>query len=464
MEKLVTKYEETAKEIADKIQASPELEAYLDTEEFEEYKALIEAYEPEIQELYLTVADENPLQLIALEEYLIQPEFEGLYIPKIIGYTVLRGQVNTNYKYVKPQDHFKTILLAIAQSSNFEMIKARVGQSVQMGFALSSDIWITNITDSISNSRVKYFFQSQKVDKYRNVVNRKSGLFKYRKQFESLNFYTADFPSSVAELKSDFPGLRAFLVERGKGNYDNSSLNSHINAFIKNDDFKSEEEYLRIILIVALYYDLDAEGQKAFADAFAFMKKHNENLNEEYFEVFYELVESDEIRITPEDDKRLSKLINGKATDDINLYYALMNTIHDKGFVHPDSIEAVQDYYSQHEGLSINNECLRAGILNYFEQLMENLPPESYHDYFELNKTFVQYINIFGNQKFNQSVKDLSLKYIKKLLKHFTDKRGKDYQDIKKFVTATFLDLNFMSEKELKELFKTKRKKKPTTR
>ena len=54
----------------------------------------------------------------------------------------------------------------------------------------------------------------------------------------------------------------------------------------------------------------------------------------------------------------------------------------------------------------------------------------------------------------------LSLTYIKKLLKFFTDKRGRDYQDIKKFVTATFTDLGFMNVKDLKELFKTKRKKK----
>ena len=77
-----------------------------------------------------------------------------------------------------------------------------------------------------------------------------------------------------------------------------------------------------------------------------------------------------------------------------------------------------------------------------------------------MTKTFILYINIFSNQKFNQDVKDLSLRYIKRLIKAYTDKRGRDYQDIKKFVKSTFLDLNFMKPKELVELFKTKRKKK----
>jgi hypothetical protein len=91
---------------------------------------------------------------------------------------------------------------------------------------------------------------------------------------------------------------------------------------------------------------------------------------------------------------------------------------------------------------------------------LKNLGEEEYHNYFEINKTFIQYMSIFSNQKFNQDVKAISLVYIKKLIKKYTDKRGRDYQDIKKFVAATFLDLGFMKQKEIVELFKTRRKKK----
>jgi hypothetical protein len=47
--------------------------------------------------------------------------------------------------------------------------------------------------------------------------------------------------------------------------------------------------------------------------------------------------------------------------------------------------------------------------------------------------------------------------YINKLLDFYTDRRSKDYQDIKRFVTTTFLDLGFKTEKELAELFKIKK-------
>jgi len=69
-------------------------------------------------------------------------------------------------------------------------------------------------------------------------------------------------------------------------------------------------------------------------------------------------------------------------------------------------------------------------------------------------------MKIFGNQKFNQDVDDLNMAFIKKLLKVYVDKRGKDYQDIKKFVSTTFVELGFLKEKEVVELFKSRRKKK----
>ena len=77
------------------------------------------------------------------------------------------------------------------------------------------------------------------------------------------------------------------------------------------------------------------------------------------------------------------------------------------------------------------------------------------------SKLLPVYIGIFSNQQFNQDVKDLCMDYIGQLLKHYTDKRGKDYQDIKKFVSTVFVDLKFLMEKEVVEMLKTRRKRKP---
>jgi hypothetical protein len=68
-------------------------------------------------------------------------------------------------------------------------------------------------------------------------------------------------------------------------------------------------------------------------------------------------------------------------------------------------------------------------------------------------------MGIFVNQQFNQDLKELSLQYMHQLLAYYKDKRGKDYQDIKRFVSSAFQDFGFLKEKEIVEIFKTRRKK-----
>ena len=460
MEALDKKYSKVLDDIAKGIQESEELTKYLEEEEYDDYKSLIEKFEPSLQELYDDVAANNPLQIIALETAMLREDLEGLYMAKIVGYAVLRGSVNENVKYRYPQDHFKNIINAMAANSNFDMIKQRVGLSLQIGFALSSDIWITNLAEAMNNKGVKYFLESQKLHKYRDITNRKLALQKYRKQFQSLNFMTANFPSNYSELKVNFHGLKTFLQHRIANDFDNASLTEHINTFITNKELVGHDEYLRILALLGMYFELNAAGKKAYSASFAEMAEHDNEFSQNFLELLDELHTS-ETGVTAEADKNMSALVRTHSTAEIKGYYELTDIIHGKGFVHEDTIEAVRKYYEQHEGLSIENECIRYTILAYVNNILSNLSTDAYTDYFELNKTFVQYMGIFSNQKFNQAIKEDSLKYVKKLLKAYTDKRGRDYQDIKKFVKSTFLDLGFMKDKELVELFKTKRKKKP---
>lgn len=459
MEALDKKYLSVLEEIKSKIQASEHLEKFLDEEEDEDYKALAAEIEPEIQELYFTVANQDPLQLEAFEKTLLDDAFEGLYLPKVVGYSVLRGAVDENIKYRHPQVHFKEILFDIANSANFEMIKQRIGQSVQMGFALSSDIWITNLVEKIDNKRVKSFLEGQKAEHLRDVNKRALALKKYQKQFESLNFLSTEFPTTPSELKVMYHSLRNFLLYRRDEQFDNKNLQKHITALISNKDIRNTDEYLELLMIIGMYYDLDTAQQKAYAEALVDLKNKVGDLKEPYFEKCLNF-RSEGLLISAQADLKMANLVKmAKIGGNLEEYYNLMELVHNKGYIHEDSIEAVRNYHDQHEGLSEENENLRATIFTNFTTFLDNLDVDSYSEYFQITKTFILYINIFSNQKFNQDVKDLSLRYIKRLIKRYTDKRGRDYQDIKKFVKSTFLDLNFMNDKELVELFKTKRKK-----
>lgn len=460
MEALDKKYLTELEAIKEKIQSSEHLEKYLDEEEDDDYKALATAFEPDIQELYLRVANDNPLQLESFEKELLDDGYEGLYLPKVVGYSVLRGAVDGNVKYRHPQNHFREILVDIANSANFEMIKQRIGQSVQIGFALSSDIWITNLVESINNKRVRGFLESQKSDHLRVAANRAIAYKKYQKQFESLNFLSTDFPQTPGELKSKYHSMRAFLLYRRDGQYNNESLHKHLLAFISNETIRNHDEYLETMMIIGMYYDLNAAEQKEYARALASLNTDSENLKEAFFDKL-SAFRAEGIQVTAEADKKMAKLVHAaNIGGNLEDYYSLMELIHSKGYVHEDSIEAVRKYHDQHDGLSEENENLRSTIFTNFAAFLDNLDTDSYAEYFQITKTFILYINIFSNQKFNQDVKDLSLRYIKRLIKTYTDKRGRDYQDIKKFVKSTFTDLNFMTDKQLVELFKTKRKKK----
>lgn len=458
MEALDKKYKLRLDDIGVSIQNSEQLAEYLETEEYDEYKVLIEAYEDNLQNLYQEVAENNPLQLIALEKAMLDDALEGLYLPKVVGYSVLRGEVDEDFTYRRPQSHFKEILLYIAQSPNFSMIRQRAGQSIQTGFALSSDIWITNLIDRLTNKKVAKYLQSQKDNKYQVTANRRTALKKYEKQFASLNFYTAQFPENNTELLQEFYSLRHFLIYRANADFPNDSIMPYIDAFVKNANLVGTDEHIELLLIIGMKYDLPEATASVYAKLWKDMASAGSGLSEVFFEKLDKL--HGEQLVDREADLRLSKLLKSNSTDAIKAYYDITDTLHSKGFIHEDSIEAVRSYYLQHQGQSLENECLRYTVLRYFVDFMENIDEDEYAEYFEINKTVTQYIQIFSNQKFNQSVKDASMVYIKKLLKRYTDKRGRDYQDIRKFVISTFSDLGFMTEKELKEFFKTRRKKK----
>ena len=88
--------------IAEELQNSPLLETYLDTEETEEFTALVQEFEPKIGELHSQVANNHPLQLISFEQELLDGKYEGMYLPRILGYCVLRGELNDCLLYTSP--------------------------------------------------------------------------------------------------------------------------------------------------------------------------------------------------------------------------------------------------------------------------------------------------------------------------------------------------------------------------
>lgn len=463
MQELDPIYGDQITALAEEVQNSEELSAYLDTEEEEDFNQLKEMFEPRIFMVYEKVAREAPLQLISLERALLNEQLEGLFLPKILGYSVLRGEVNEQEKYVLPQNHFRDILLAICNSANFDILKKRIGQTIQVGFALSSDIWITNLINSIDNKRVRYYLQGQKLEKYRIPNERKILRFRYSRQFLNDNYQTAIFPTTMGELKVLFSSLKNFLLYRANTkDLDNASLMPSLRAFLVEDSFLNTPEHMQILGIYALWYPETGKEAKKLSEILNKVRQEMPEFEAHWFAFINDLFKNGWI-IPAEGDLRIFELWDLNIEDAITEYYSLVEWVHTKGYTQEDTQEAVRNFHRKREGLSLINECLRETVLQYFKKVLINLEATNYPDYFEITKLMVIYMDIFANQYFNQELKHLSMKFVKACLKKYTDKRGKDYQDIKKFVSTAFQDMGFLKEKEVVELFKTRRKKKNPT-
>lgn len=459
---LDSNYHASLKEILDGIQNSEELAAYLENEESDDYNALRDKFEPVLAELYLEVATERPLQIPALEEALLNDHLEGLFLPKILGYNVLRGPISSQYIYYYPQESFRKTLLTICNSSNFEELKKRIGQTIQIGFALSSNIWVSNLIAEVDNKFVRQYLQSLVFSKYYQKEVRKEAYDRYALQFKNDVFFTASFPKTLAELRLNFPALRNFIGNRVLKSLDNSTLMDPMYTLLNNESLQGSKEYLYLLVMFLNFFDPTTESKKKVGSIFNGLRKNDPEFPETYFGVLIDLHHG-KYNIAPECDRRVTPVVDMKIKDSIAGFYTLTESIHTKGYVNPEVIDLVGVFYGEHPGVSHVNECVRLTILNYLTRFLQNIDPSAYPDFMEISKTYVAYMRIFDNEPFNLEIKALSLAYVKKLIKKFTDKRGKDYQDIKRFVSASFIDHGFLNEKEIVELFKTRRKKNTET-
>ncbi len=460
MQALDEKYYNRLNEIAQAIQDSEDLKLYLEEEEDEYYNNLRLEFEPMLSELHHQVASANPLQLVTFEKMLLEEPFEGLYLPRVLGYAVLRGEINDQYRYVRPNDHFKDILLAICKSVHFDQIKKRSGQTITVGFALSSDIWITNLMSQVENKRIRYFLQQQKNDRFRDLKDREEIYTRYSNQLRNEQYHSANFPSTLGEMKPNFSALRLFLLKRFETGSDNESLKDKVSAFLDNKEFQGTEEYVEMLAMCGNYIDLEPAERLAFATHFERERRSYAEFDVRYLRFLLSLYDSPGINSSH--DERMMAIIDKAWKDKISDYYRIAEKVHSLGYVHPEAIEAVQEFYLAHKGLSVESECLRNLILVYFTRLMGGLTENEYTDYFEITKIFGVYMKIFDNQRFNQAVEKLSMEYIAKLMHVFTDNRAKDYQDVKKFVATQFVEFGFLTEKEVVEMFKTRRKRRKT--
>lgn len=457
-------YQQHLEAIAQAIQASPNLASFLEEEEDEFYDALKQEFEPQIEQAHQQLIDYSPLEIVAFEEMLLDERFEGLFLPRVLGYSVLRGEVTEHGYYARQNDHFGKILKSIAGNSNFDQLSSRIGQSVQCGFALSSDIFVTGLIDSIASKRVRQFLQGQRSNDARTAEGRMRIYRRYARQFRNRNYHYAAFPTNPQELTTLSTSLNDFLLFRVSGELNNDAILPTLHATVTNPEFAGREEILRPAVVYGAYFTPSEEQKPELVAAINRERKANpEGTARTILRFLLELKNDRTVPFGATQEQRLGTIIDRSLEDDLTAYFNLADKIHGDGYVNPSVHEAISEELPKHAGLSPFNENIRETIHGYFTQLANGLgtSESDYTEWFKITGVqYPAYIKIFGNESFNQKLRTLARKYVKELTKVYTNKRGKDYRDIKKTTMRTWQDYGFMTEKQLKEFFKTPRKKK----
>ena len=449
--------------IADAIQASPALAQYLEEEEDEHYEALKAEFEPQIEAAHEQINHYSPFEIEAFERYLLDDRYEGLFLPRVLGYSVLRPEINELFYYSRQNDHFGKILSYIAGNMNFDQLRSRIGQAVQVGFALSSDIYITGLIDAIPTKRVRQFLLTQKSDNARTPEGRAQIFNRYKRQFRSRNYQYAPFPLTEGELISHTDHMVDFLLYRvAQEEMNNDALPAPLYELATNESFAGRREIIEPILIYGAYLDPEGDAQTAIRDVLSRERRENpERVSEQVLAFLLRLKNDSTMTFGQLEELNLGEIVDRGIEDKLTAYFNLTDMIHNEGYTEPTVQEAVQEEVLKQEGLSDFNENIRQSVLGYFDSYAASLGTDDYNDWFALTgKQFPVYMKIFANEQFNQELRRLSIRYTKRLIKVHTNKRGKDYRDIKKTTVATWTDYNFMTDKQLKEFFKTPRKRK----
>jgi hypothetical protein len=259
-----------------------------------------------------------------------------------------------------------------------------------------------------------------------------------------------------------FPQLKRFLLSRVNKSLPNESLIKPLSEFVINEEFWGTMEHQEIMLIFGLFFETpEIDRINLHKTLNKIRTKESELFSQRTFTTLLHLHQDGTGILTPDADLRLSSIIDKTLKDDLASYYLLIDKVHKAGYTNESVQEEIRQFHAKFDGLSDINECLRLTISQYFLKLIKNLEEQDYMEFFGIfTQLFPTYQQIFNNQHFNMRIREAALAFVDRLQDTFLDKRGRDYQEVKKFVGRTFVEIEFVTEKEFVERFKTVRKAK----
>lgn len=434
---------------------SAEYQAYLESEEREEYKAVADKVEPYLQSLYNEIAEKNPMEIIEFEEILTDEALEGIFVDKLMYFTILRASVDENYRFERSQERLEELILFAAQSSSFEAMQRSLLLPVRLAFSLSSGIWGNKVIGKIKNKSAREFFQRQFGEATRDDHARAVQYRSLKKRFKEIKYQSASVPTDNINWKTEFADFRNFLVDRIGAGHDNTTVKASLYEFLENDAFKGTDEQIELLCIFIHFIELDDEDFDKVETVLNELRK-GEGFDESYFGILLKVMKMD----MPIDLDRIgiiNDLLDTDHKDSLLGFYELLTNFSVKDFMDEEIVESVEIFSGRHRELSPIMTCFKHLLIRIIDAEVVKHLNDDYTQLFQSMHIYDGLAEAFLEKSYRQDIKEILVEYMKSLMFYF-EKGSTEYKAIKAMVMDAPVKNNFVTTKEVRALYRAQLK------
>ncbi len=452
---LQKEYLEKLNAIKTHLQDSEEYQTYLDEEDEESYNTLRAKIEPYLNALYLEVSKNQPMQILTLEEAMMDHQLEGLYLDKLMSYSILRAKLTPDTRFDRSQDILEKMILFMTESSSFDLIENSMRLPVRMTFALSSNIWSNKVIEQISSKRAKEYLRRQlkeaKRDDHARVVQYK-GL---KKRYAEVPYQTAEVPA-VENLnwKVEYDDFRRFLVRRVEADVDNSTLVPSIYEFLNNEKLKGADEQIELFILYSHFFELEDEDFENMEKILAEFQDKGEDFQNRYFELLSKLI--DEVDLDIEKTAIVSDLINKEKDDFLSNFYTLVASYSNRDHIDVELAEEIERYSHKYRELSPPIACFKKLLLYFIDQDIAKYLNEDYTQLFENVYIYDKLAESFLEKSYREEIGSVLDAHLNTLMFYFKAKTA-EFKAIKKLVSGTPVEFGFITMKEVRARYRAHR-------
>ncbi len=427
---------------------------YIDQIDQESFDAMKATLDPYLMALFNDVAGKAPLQLIALEDLIMDEELEGLFLPEILTFNVLRASVNDKSKFTRTPDRLERIIRFICISPGFDFIKNTIRLPLRLSLVMSSSIWGHKLAESIQARRSREYILQQLQEARRDEHASALQYKRLRDTYRHIAYQSAPVPVPGSTWKIQYIDFRKFIIDRINHSQDNAALKPSIYEMLNEEYFSGSEEIIELLILLAHFFELEDDDFEAVEELFARFRANHSSFNEVYFDILRSLLLKDELTFSTSNAAIISDLLEStKGGDDLTEFYHLMTACDESELLTEDFVAKVELFSSQHRELVPVTSCLKIILLQIIDHEISEILGSDYTTLPDRIYLYDRIAEAFLEASYRESVAEVIVGHLKVLMFYY-DKSEPEFKEIKKMVGGTPVDYGFITMKEIRSLYR----------